>query len=96
MEGSGTWFTAETVAGDEELYCHDDASGNAYYDAAELAYVPGYTCSQGYVETAIYSPGVPQQLALGSEVTGVEITSLMSDSNSGDISRLYRYMVWVR
>ena len=95
MEDSGTWFTAVNSAGDEELYCNDDASGNGNYSGTELGYIPSYTCSQSFVSTETYNPGVVQ-LALGSEVTGLEITSLMADSGSGDISRLYRYVVWVR
>ncbi|MCO4773199.1 MAG: proprotein convertase P-domain-containing protein, partial [Deltaproteobacteria bacterium] len=94
MEGSGTWFSVETVGGDENLYCIDDASNYGGFSSTDLLRIPGYTCGS-FVSTQTYNPGTVQ-VDFGSEVTGVEFTTLHSDSGSGDYSRLYRYQVWVR
>ena len=97
MEDSGVWFTATTDEGGssiEELWCNDDASANTVYSAAELAAVP-YACSQSYTSSPDYDPGL-EQTSFGGEITGLGLTSLMSDANGGDDAQLFIYEVWVR
>ncbi|MCB9763626.1 MAG: hypothetical protein H6739_27910 [Alphaproteobacteria bacterium] len=101
MECSGTFFYIEDAAGvdtnvicDEDTACHASSHGSDDYTAAELAYLPNYTCPLNTAGTWTWNS--VYQVAGTDELTTFHLRSFHWDSNGGDNSNLYWLDVWVR
>ncbi|MCB9792319.1 MAG: hypothetical protein H6741_06290 [Alphaproteobacteria bacterium] len=96
MERSGTWLYAEAGGSDVEILCVTNVDlAEPYYDTAERAYLPGFTCSSA--ATFNWEWNQWEQIDAGAEVEAWTLTSFHKDSSGcGDQSYLYDLEVWVR
>ncbi len=93
MEKSGTFLFAEAGGAEWNLLCRDDTRSKDFSEE-EWAYHPQYTCADSATGTWTWQDTLQADVAIA--VGAIHLRSFHTDTNHGDVSRLYQLRVAVR